>query len=70
MGRGNLEHFATPETALEFVEASSFGNFLSHLPESLRPPARAAIATELEQFVTREGIERESTRIVAVALKP
>jgi len=68
--RTNLQHFATPETALEFVEASSFGNFLSHLPESLRPPARAAIATELEQFVTREGIERESTRIVAVALKP
>jgi arsenite methyltransferase len=68
--RTNLQYFATPETALEFVEASSFGNFLSHLPESLRPPARAAIAAELEGFVSPHGIARESARIVSVALKP
>ena len=68
--RTSLQYFATPNAALDFVEASSFGNFLSHLPESLRSRARSAIAVELEQFVTPMGIERESTRIVAVALKP
>jgi arsenite methyltransferase len=64
------QYFPTPEALLEFVEASSFGNFLGHLPEDLRASARSAIANELVQFVTPEGIPRESTRIVAVAVKP
>jgi arsenite methyltransferase len=68
--RDSLQHYPTPEAAIEFVEASSFGNFLNHLPPELRPSARAAIAVELQQFVTPAGIPRESTRIVAVALKP
>ena len=68
--RDSLQHYPTPAAAIEFVEASSFGNFLSHLPTELRPSARTAIAVELQQFVTPDGIPRESTRIVAVALKP
>ena len=28
--------FPTPEKAFEFNEASSFGNFLKHVPEDLR----------------------------------
>lgn len=66
----SLQHYPTPEAAIEFVEASSFGNFLSHLPPELRLSARDAIAVELRQFVTPDGIPRESTRIVAVAVKP
>jgi len=68
--RSTLQHYPTPEAAIEFVEASSFGNFLGHLPDEMRAPARTAIINELMQFMTPEGIPRESTRIVAVAVKP
>ena len=40
-----------------FNEASSFGNFLRHVPESLRPQARQDIAEELEKCRTKAGIE-------------
>lgn len=66
----HIQHFPTPEALLEFVEASSFGNFLGHLPDDLRRPAREAIATELNRFVTPEGIRRETSRILAIAVKP
>jgi ubiquinone/menaquinone biosynthesis C-methylase UbiE len=68
--RTNLQSFPTPEAALQFVEASTFGNFLSHLPDDLRITARTAIAAELEQYMTPNGIELESTRIVAIATRP
>ncbi|MGA2410997.1 MAG: methyltransferase domain-containing protein [Candidatus Binataceae bacterium] len=68
--RTSVQHHPTPEAAIEFAEASSFGNFLGHLPGDLRVSAREAIAVELSQAMTPEGIKRETTRIVAVALKP
>ena len=68
--RPHVHHHPTPEAAIEFAEASSFGNFLGHLPEELRTAAREEIKHELEQFRTPEGIRREGARIIAVALKP
>lgn len=68
--RPHVHYHSTPEAAVEFAEASSFGNFLGHLPEELRMAAREDIKYELEQFRTPEGIRREGARIIAVALKP
>ena len=68
--RPHVRHHPTPEAAIEFVEASSFGNFLGHLPTKLRTVAREEIRRELEQYRTPEGIRRDGARIIAVALKP
>ena len=68
--RPHVRHYPTPEAAIEFVEASSFGNFLGHLPTELRMAAREEIMRELEQYRTPEGIRWDGARIIAVALKP
>lgn len=68
--RPQVRLYPTPEAAIEFVEASSFGNFLGHLPAALRMAAREEIMRELEQFRTPEGIRRDGARTIAVALKP
>jgi arsenite methyltransferase len=57
------------EAALEFSQASSFGNFFGHLPEALRAQARAEIAAELEQTRTPQGIPQRGARIFALATK-
>jgi len=67
--RPHVRYHPTPEAAIAFAEASSFGNFLGHLPAELRTAAREEIKRELEQFSTSEGIRREGARIIAVALK-
>jgi arsenite methyltransferase len=65
----NILH-ASPEAAIEHSQASSFGNFLGHLPEKLRAAARAEILDELEKSRTPEGYRQDSSRIFAVARKP
>ncbi|HEX5656333.1 MAG TPA: class I SAM-dependent methyltransferase, partial [Polyangiales bacterium] len=60
---------ANPEAAIEFSQASSFGNFFGHLPEALRPQARAEIAKGLEQTRTPQGIPQRGARIYAIASK-
>jgi ubiquinone/menaquinone biosynthesis C-methylase UbiE len=67
--RPHVRHHPTPEAAVDFAEASSFGNFLGHLPTDLRAAAREAITRELEQYRTPEGIRRDGARIIAVAVK-
>ena len=67
--RPQVHYHPTPEAAIEFAEASSFGNFLGHLPAELRTAAREEIMRELEQYRTPEGIRWDGARIVAVALK-
>ncbi|MET0341928.1 MAG: methyltransferase domain-containing protein [Polyangiales bacterium] len=59
----------TLEAAVEHSQASSFGNFLGHLPEPLRSQARAEILTELAQYKTSEGYEQEGARLIAVATR-
>ncbi len=62
--------FPTPEKAFEFNEASSFGNFLQHVPENLRAQARRDIAVELEKLRTPDGIEVGTNSVFAIAKKP
>ena len=62
--------FPTPEKAFEFNEASSFGNFLQHVPENLRAQARRDIAEELEKLRTPAGIEVTTNSVFAIAKKP
>jgi len=66
----NTNHHRTSEAAIEFSEASSFGNFLGHLPEPLRAAAREEIRHALDAIKTPLGIHQEGGRLVAVAVKP
>jgi arsenite methyltransferase len=66
----NAALYPTPAAAIEFSQASSFGNFLSQLPAELRASARAEIEKELERLRTPDGIRTEGARIFALARKP
>ena len=59
----------TEEAAIAFFEASSFGNFLGHLPEELRVSARTEITAELKKHRTSKGISLDGVRILAIAVK-
>ena len=65
----SVQHFESPEAAIRYSEASSFGNFLGHLPEDLRPTARDVIAQEYTRLSSGKGIDRHVRRIVAIATK-
>jgi arsenite methyltransferase len=66
----------TVDGVLDFAEASSFGNFLGHLPKELQVSAREEIKRDLESLLARRRPDdppRETPargRIVAVATKP
>jgi arsenite methyltransferase len=64
-----IQH-ATPEAAIAHSQASSFGNFLGHLPAELRAAAEAEILQQLEQFRTPQGYLHQGARIFARASKP
>jgi arsenite methyltransferase len=66
----NIQHHPSAEALVEFSQASSFGNYLGHLPEALRAGARQELIRELEALRTPDGIRQEGVRIVAVAVKP
>jgi len=57
---------SSPEAALRFSEASSFGNIFSHLPAGLKPLAREAVVNKLHAISTPQGIVQEGRRLVAV----
>jgi arsenite methyltransferase len=57
----------SPEAAIRFSEASSFGNAFGHLPEELKPLAREAVRQRLEAIATPEGIVQHGSRLVAIA---
>ena len=67
--RTNVQEFQSPEAIIRFSEASSFGNFLGHLPAELRDRARGEIASELAVLMPA-GLQRRRERIVAIAEKP
>jgi SAM-dependent methyltransferase len=66
----NPHHFPDGDAAVRFWEASSFGNSLGHLPVTIRADARKAIAEELDELRTADGIALGGARIVAIATKP
>lgn len=63
-------HYESPEALLDFIEASSFGNFLRNVPDQLRPRARHDIKKEIEKLRTATGIELQSNLMFAIAAKP
>jgi arsenite methyltransferase len=66
----NTNHHESADAAIAFSEASSFGNFLGHLPEPLRAAAREEVRHELEAIKTPLGIRQEGGRLLAIAVKP
>jgi arsenite methyltransferase len=66
----NTNHYPNADAAIAFSEASSFGNFLGHLPEPVRAAAREEIRRELEGIKTPLGIRQEGGRLLAIAVKP
>ncbi len=58
---------ASPDEMIQFSEASSFGNFLGHLPVELREAARADIKIELASALPLQTVRQG---IIAVAIKP
>jgi ubiquinone/menaquinone biosynthesis C-methylase UbiE len=60
---------ASASAAIDFAQASSFGNYLGRLPEALRATARTQIEAELEALRTERGIPQSGARIVAIAVK-
>ena len=65
----NVTFHPTASSALDFSQASSFGNFLGHLPEELRCSATNEILRALEASRTPKGIRLECARLIAVAHK-
>jgi arsenite methyltransferase len=59
----------SPDAAIRFSEASSFGNFLGHLPSELRGRARTTIRQRLQAIMTADGIAQQGKRLIAVAVR-
>lgn len=62
-------YFNTTKEVFEFIESSSFGTFLQHVPVHLRLSAKHDIEKELEKRRTSEGIELLSNTVFAIAQK-
>ena len=67
--RDSEQHHPSPEALIRYSEASSFGNFLSHLPLDLKLRARATIRQRLLAITGENGIVQRGKRIVAVAVR-
>lgn len=62
--------YGSGETILDFVESSTFGNYLEPVPARLRDQARGEIVAELEKARTNDGISLQQHTLFAVARKP
>jgi len=56
-----------PDSLIRFSEASSFGNYLAHLPVELREQARQRVRERLAELMTPDGIVIHNRRLIAVA---
>ncbi len=60
-------YYSSAEELFEFIEASSFGNFLRDVPEHLRQGLLGTLKDELEKRRTGARIELESSMMFAIA---
>lgn len=68
--RESEQRHVSPEAALRYSEASSFGNTFAHLPAELKPSARQAAIRHLAALAEPDGtVLRRGRRLVAVAIK-
>lgn len=65
--RDSEHRLASPEVAVRFSEASTFGNLLGHLPGALREQARQRLREALVELMTPDGLLVHNRRIMAVA---
>ncbi|MFZ4855660.1 MAG: class I SAM-dependent methyltransferase [Desulfuromonadaceae bacterium] len=61
--------FSTGAQIVDFLESSTFGNYLSHVPLELRDQAREDIVAEFENRRTEDGIDFRTYTIFAIAEK-
>jgi arsenite methyltransferase len=61
--------FATGKQLVDFLESSTFGNYLTHVPLDLREQAREDIVAEFEARRTEDGIDFRNYTIFALAEK-
>jgi ubiquinone/menaquinone biosynthesis C-methylase UbiE len=61
---------ASGDDVVDFLESSSFGNFLRMVPEDLRPPLRADLAAAFEARKGPEGIVMKDYGTMFVASAP
>jgi ubiquinone/menaquinone biosynthesis C-methylase UbiE len=64
-----VKFYNTAEELIRFSEASSFGNYLNHVPEALRQRAKSDIAAELKKYHDEKRGDFERHTIFAVAQK-
>lgn len=64
-----VDHFNESHDVIDFSTSSSFGNFLSTLPELIRDQALVNIQLALEQFRTAKGIQLARHLIFTYAVK-
>lgn len=62
--------YATPRQLFDFIEASSFGNFMRDVPAPVKARMLEDLGRELEKMRTPAGIELTSKMLFAVAEKP
>ncbi len=62
--------YPSPDKFLEFIEASSSGNFMRGIPEGMRPVALGYMKKEMEKMMTGPGLVLESSTVFAVASRP
>ena len=62
--------FADAAAAIRYSEASSFGNFVGHLPAELRTRARDEIRRRLQDRIGDQPVVRHEPRMVVIARKP
>jgi ubiquinone/menaquinone biosynthesis C-methylase UbiE len=68
--RKTAQIFKNPHELIEFSKASSFGNYLIHVPEHLRDAFESEHIAELEKRRTPKGIESPWTMLYVTARKP
>ena len=62
--------YASTKELFDFIEASSFGNFLRGVPDRARPGIMEDMGRELEKMRTPNGIELSADMLYATAAKP
>jgi arsenite methyltransferase len=62
-------HYKTAHDALRFMRASTFGNFISHIPEELKARFQADLELEISYLMTEEGISLPASILFAIIKK-
>ena len=63
-------HHPSARVAVEFAQASSFGNYLGRVPAPLQLSARLEIEAELDKLRTPAGVPQRGVQLIALAVKP